>query len=86
MMVTNLALRVMMTTIASKRAKEGDTCNVQLQYIGQYRMMVMQEVLDEWESNPNCVVELTASVRCKRDKTSMQLNVGLIRLIAREVK
>ena len=36
--------------------------------------------------SPNCVVELTASRRRKRDKTSMQLNVDLIRLIAREVK
>ena len=85
-MVTNLALRALPTTIAPKKAEEGDRCKIALQCTGQYQIMVMQEVLDEWETSPNCVVELTASRRRKRDKTSMQLNVDLIRLIAREVK
>ena len=85
-MVTNLALRALPTTIAPKKAEEGDRCKIALQCTGQYHIMVTQEVLDEWDNSPNCVVELTASIRRKRDKTSMQLNVDLIRLISREVK
>ena len=40
MMVTNLALRAMPTTIAPKRAEEGDRCNIALQFTGQYQIMV----------------------------------------------
>ena len=48
MMVTNLALRALPTTIAPKKAKEGDRCKIALQCTGQYQIMVTQEVLDEW--------------------------------------